>query len=85
MTKVNTKSQSRQRYGLISMLAMIVGMVIGSGIYVKNAAIMNKHMSALAGIIGWLIVIVIVLAATVAFIEISSTTSNTGESGTLSN
>lgn len=81
--KALTTNDNSKKYGVTSLMAMIIGVVIGSGIYVKNVEIMEATESALAGILGWLIVGLIVISMTFAFMEVASTTNKTGEIGTL--
>lgn len=74
------------RYGLLSMLALIIGTVIGSGIYVVNGQL-YKDSNGSTGIsmISWILVSLIVLFMLVSFIEISSITSRKHEAGTVNN
>jgi len=50
--KALTTNDNSKKYGVTSLMAMIIGVVIGSGIYVKNVEIMEATESALAGILG---------------------------------
>ncbi len=81
----DTKSSSKQRYGMLSMIAMIVGTVMGSGIYVKNDSLMQTSNSAILSLSGWIVGGLIVGAMLIAFIEISSITSIKKEQGTFTN
>lgn len=81
----DTKSSSKQRYGILSMIAMIVGTVMGSGIYVKNDSLMQTSNSAILSLSGWIVGGLIVGAMLIAFIEISSITSIKKEQGTFTN
>ncbi|CRX36821.1 / steT_1 / Serine/threonine exchanger SteT /:288333 Forward [Candidatus Hepatoplasma crinochetorum] len=81
--KTTKKSESNSnRYGLLTLIAIIVGTVIGSGIYVKNASLMEQSQSIILSTIGWVIGGLIVLAMLVAFIEIVSITNKKNEQGT---
>lgn len=73
------------KYGLLSMIAMIIGIVVASGIFVKNTSIFADSQSTIIAICGWIIAGLIVLAMAVAFIEISSGTKNAGKTGTIAN
>ncbi|CRX37274.1 / steT_2 / Serine/threonine exchanger SteT /:151183 Forward [Candidatus Hepatoplasma crinochetorum] len=79
------KSNQEGQYGLLSMLALIVGVVIGSGIYVVNDALYKISNSAGLIIISWLLIALIVLFMLIAFIEISSITAKKKEAGTINN
>ena len=59
----------KKRYGLITAICMVVGIVIGSGIFFKAQNVLNKTGGdALLGILAWIIggAIMVVLAATFA-------------------
>ncbi len=74
----------RKQYGLLTMVAIIVGTVIGSGIFVKNTELISTTNSALLSMIGWIIGGLIVVSMLVAFIEVSSITKLKNEQGTFS-
>ncbi len=72
-------------YGLFSLIAMIVGIIIGSGIFVKNGILYNTNSSVILSMISWLIGGLIVLAMILAFLEIFSITEITNEQSTIGN
>ncbi|BDV02171.1 MAG: putrescine/ornithine APC transporter [Candidatus Hepatoplasma vulgare] len=78
--------KNAHRYGLLSMLALIIGIVIGSGIYVVNDQL-YKDSNGSTGIsmIAWIVVSLIVLFMLISFIEVSSITSKKHEAGTVNN
>lgn len=83
--KINLITKGR-RHGLLSMLAMIVGTVVGSGIFIKNEQLWDMtNGSALESIIGWFIAALLVVFVLVAFLEIASITTHKKEQGTMSN
>jgi len=45
------EEQQKNQYGLISMIAIIIGTVVGSGIYVKNNAVMAGTGSSILSMI----------------------------------
>ena len=83
MKKEQTNNQGG--YGLLSLMAMIVGIVIGSGIFVKNAGLTAINGSILNSIIAWIIGAAIVIAIVIAFFEIISITEISGEQATTAN
>ncbi|BDV03506.1 MAG: putrescine/ornithine APC transporter [Candidatus Hepatoplasma scabrum] len=82
-SKTTKKSQSSpSQYGLLTLIAIIVGTVIGSGIYVKNGSLVEQSQSIILSTIGWIIGGLIVLSMLIAFIEIISITNKRKEQGT---
>ncbi|BDV02432.1 MAG: putrescine/ornithine APC transporter [Candidatus Hepatoplasma vulgare] len=81
----NEDTENRSRYGLISMIAIVIGTVIGSGIYVKNSSLYETTNSAIYVTIGWIIGGLIVISMFIAFIEIMSITTKKNEQGTFAN
>lgn len=79
------KENNKHQYGLLSMLAMIVGVVVGSGVYVVNDSLYQISGSVGLIIITWIIISLIVLFMLVAFIEVASITAKTKEVGTINN
>ncbi len=79
---VKSKSQDRQ-YGLLTILSMVVGIVIGSGIFVKNQSLYNSTSSSLLSISAWIFMTVMVLFMVFAFVEIASISKHKKEPGTL--
>ncbi|AHK22258.1 L-type amino acid transporter [Candidatus Hepatoplasma crinochetorum Av] len=78
-------NNNRHQYGLLSMLAMIVGVVVGSGVYVVNDSLYELSGSVGLIIITWIIISAVVLFMLVAFIEVASITARTKEPGTVNN
>ncbi len=74
----------KKQYGLLTMVAIIVGTVIGSGIFIKNTQLIDITDSALLSMIGWIIGGLIVASMLIAFIEVSSITKIKNEQGTFS-
>ncbi len=81
----NNTKQSNRRYGLLTMISLIVGTVIGSGIFVKNEALYSDTNSALLSMMAWAIISLLVIFVLVSFVEISSITKKKNEQGSLSN
>ncbi len=79
------KNQKTNGYGLLSMMAMTIGIVIGSGIFVKNSGLIGTNGSILLTIISWIIGSLIVISLVIAFFEIISITEITGEQSTMAN
>ncbi|AHK22367.1 APC family permease [Candidatus Hepatoplasma crinochetorum] len=79
---IQKSESSPNRYGLLTLIAIIVGTVIGSGIYVKNGSLVEQSESIILSTIGWVIGGLIVLSMLVAFIEIVSITNKKKEQGT---
>ncbi len=76
---------SQQKYGFFTMLSMIIGIVIGSGIFFVNGSLFSQTESSGLSIIGWVVVSLIVFMMVVAFIEITSATSILRKPGTVNN
>ncbi|NQX83120.1 MAG: APC family permease [Mycoplasmataceae bacterium] len=78
-------AQNKGGYGLISLMAMIIGIVIGSGIFVKNQGLLEINGSILNSMLAWIIGAIIVITVLIAFLEIISITEITNEQATLAN
>lgn len=83
MTQKKGQVQDR-KYGLFSLLSLIVGVVIGAGIFAKNGSVFDATGSAVMSLVTWGIVSVIILLMVFAFVEIASSGKKTGKPGTLS-
>ncbi len=84
MTKATNNKQTQQRqYGLLTILSMIVGVVIGSGIFIKNQSLYNTNSSSIISISAWIFITIMVLFMAFAFIEIASISKKKNEPGTL--
>ena len=84
-TTTSFKAVEQRRYGLLSLLSMVIGMVIGAGIFFKNPSMYQNSQSALLSMSAWVLMIMIVLFMIVGYIEIASSTKYTKQQGTLSN
>ncbi len=78
-------NSNQQRYGFFTMISMVIGIVIGSGIFFVNGSLFSQTDSTGLSIIGWIVVSLIVLMISVAFIEITSATSILRRAGTVNN
>ncbi len=81
----NQQNKAKHQYGLLSMISIIIGTVIGSGIYVKNKQLYLETGSTILSTISWIIGGLMVLAILIAMIEVSSITKKNNEQGTLNN
>lgn len=79
------ENQKQGRYGVFSLMAMIIGIVIGSGIFVKNAGLIAINGSIANTMIAWLLGAVLVVAILIAFLEIISITEISNEQATMTN
>ena len=96
MTKIKQSQSSGRRYGLLSMLSLIVGVVIGSGIFFKNDQLWAStggsvteagwtSGSTLEIMIAWIFVAILIIFMLIAFLEITSITTRKKEQGTVAN
>ena len=85
MKKRNNKEKKDSGYGLLSMMAMIIGIVIGSGIFVKNSSLLGINGSIVLTVISWTVGALIVITIVIAFFEIISITEITSEQSTMYN
>ncbi len=79
------KNESNSKYGLLTIMSIIIGTVIGSGIYVKNDSLMNISESSILIFIGWIISGLLVISILIVFIEVSSITNRKNTQGTFLN
>ncbi len=79
------KNTHKRGYGLLSLMAMTIGIVIGSGIFARNTGLIASAGTVSNVIIAWVIGSLIVIAITIAFLEVLSTTEITGEQATITN
>ncbi|UWD35006.1 APC family permease [Mycoplasma cottewii] len=70
-------------FEFLTLFAMVVGTVIGAGIYIKNKLILEATHNPIIAIILWLVVGIACVAVVYLFLEISSSTNKQG-SGTIS-
>ncbi len=82
-----TKKQNKNHkgYGLLSMMAMIIGLVIGSGIFAKNAGLIGTAGSVGMVIFAWIVTSLLIVTLIIAFMEVISITEITGEQSTVNN
>ncbi len=65
-------SKTKGSLGLLSLISIIAGTVIGSGIYVKNGSLMDIANSSILIVVGWLVAGLLVVSILIAFFEINS-------------
>ena len=80
---MNKNKHGEKRYGLFTSIALVLGIVIGSGIYVKNDAVLSGTGNPIDAIIAWVIGTVLVLAIILSFLEIMSISKKNKKPGTL--
>lgn len=81
---MNTKKTKTKTFEFLTLFVMVIGTVIGSGIYMKNSELLNQTKNPIIALILWSFVGVICIMSMVVFIEISSSTKHFGN-GTLGN
>ncbi len=81
---MKNKNNNKQGYGILSLMSMSMGIVIGAGIFAKNAELINNG-SVFLSMISWVIGSIIVISMLIAFLEVFSITDITDEQSTLSN
>ncbi|AVN60699.1 APC family permease [Mesoplasma florum] len=81
---MNTKKTKTKTFEFLTLFVMVIGTVIGSGIYMKNSELLNQTNNPIIALILWLFVGVICIMSMIVFIEISSSTKHFGN-GTLGN
>lgn len=81
MNKSKSKSKS---YEFWSMFLLVIGMVIGAGIYLKNQELLSQTENPIVATSLWAVVGLVLVLSVVIFIEISKSTMNKGN-GTLGN
>ncbi len=79
------KTTTNKQYGLLSLVSIIVGTVIGSGIYIKNNSLMQQTNSSILTVIAWLLGGLIVVSILISFFEIAEITTNNNKQQTMSN
>ncbi len=83
--KIEQDTNPNGKYGFISMVAMIIGIVVASGIFVKNSEIIIGTSSAILTTIAWIVGGLIVLCMMMGFLEITSSSRLKKEQGTILN
>lgn len=84
MTKTK-EVENKKQFGLLSMIAMVMGIVIGSGIFAKNAGLISTNGSIYITFSAWVVGALLVLAIVVAFMELFSMTEKANEQSTYAN
>ncbi len=85
-TKVqDTPVKNKGGYGVLSLMAMIVGIVIGSGIFAKNAGLITSAGSTAMVALTWIVGSIVVISIVIAFIEIITITEIANEQSTTAN
>ncbi len=79
------EKEANNKYGLLTIMSIIIGTVIGSGIYVKNDSLMDISESSILVFIGWIISGLLVISILIIFIEVVSITNKKNIQGTFSN
>ncbi len=85
MSNLNQEHSNQSRYGMLSMIGIIVGTVMGSGIFIKNQSLMNDSQSVILTSLAWIIGGIVVISMMLAFVEVSSITKLKNEQGTFTN
>ncbi len=80
-----TNKNNNGRFGILSLMAMTIGVVIGSGIFVKNSSLLTVNGSVLYTLISWLLVSLIVIMIVIAFLEIITIIEISDEQSTITN
>ena len=75
---------SEQTFEFLTLFTMVVGTVIGAGIYIKNTEIVKATQNPIISIMLWAIVGVVCFLSVLVFMEISSSTKHFGN-GTMGN
>lgn len=84
MSKKNfINNKGSKRFGLFSVIALVAGIVIGSGIFQKNTSIIEGTGNQMDAIYAWIVGTILVLATVMAFIEIFSISNKSNKPGTL--
>lgn len=80
--KVTLKTSTAKGLGLFSMIGIIMGAVIGTGIFFKNVSVFqNNNNNAIGVIISWTVVLLLVLATAFSYGEIVKCKTKSGNSG----
>ncbi|ACA57202.1 amino acid permease [Clostridium botulinum] len=75
----NTEEEKLQKnLGLFDAIAIVIGMVIGSGIFFKPAIVFKNAGSPILGIVAWLVGGIITIASGLTVAEIAATIPKTG-------
>lgn len=83
MSNKTFKTSGQKRFGLFSVIALVAGIVIGSGIFQKNDSIVEGVGNQMDAIWAWVAGTVLVLSTVLAFIEVFSISNKAKKPGTL--
>ncbi|ATG97725.1 APC family permease [Mesoplasma lactucae] len=72
------KKGNRKAFEFLTLFVMVIGSVIGAGIYIKNSSIVKETGNPIIAIILWVIVGIICTLAIIVFMEIASATKDVG-------
>lgn len=75
---MENKIELKRSMGIWSGLAMVIGTVIGSGIFFKQAGVLQTAGSSTAGLLAWIVGGVITLAAGLTIAEVGARLPKTG-------
>ncbi len=78
-------NENKREFGLLSMIAMVMGIVIGSGIFAKNAGLVATNGSIYITFAAWLVGAFLVLSIVIAFLELFTITEKANEQATYAN
>ncbi len=81
----DNKVNKNGNYGVLSLMAMTIGIVIGSGIFFKNLSLLATSETIGNLLISWIIGSLIVISLVIAYLEIISVTEISGEQSTIAN
>ncbi len=84
-TTMSETQHPKREFGLLSMIAMVMGIVIGSGIFAKNAGLVGTNGSMYITFASWLVGAFLVLAIVIAFLELFTMTEKANEQSTYAN
>ncbi|ATG97726.1 APC family permease [Mesoplasma lactucae] len=78
------KFSNTKAFEFMTLFVMVIGTVIGAGIYIKNTEVLKATQNPIIGIILWAIVGIVCVLCVLVFMEISSATKHFGN-GTIAN
>ncbi len=85
MVEKNNSTNKKAEYGVLSLMAMIIRIVVGSGIFAKNARLIITTGSLKLVFEALAIGAIVVISLVVTFLEVISITEIAGEQSTVSN
>lgn len=86
-SKVSNKETGEKKggFGVLSLVAMLLGGMIGAGIYVKNSSLLGINGDIWVSIGAWIVSGLVAISILIAFLEILSITEIAGKSNIFSN